>query len=249
MSHNDSRRNFFRLAGLGAGAVLIGHTSLADVEAQGQKTSTLTLPEPDRLAIEQAQEPGFDAGPFSNKRAIGDDIVINAVDVELNSKNVSPINNLTIYADVVRLVGKVSLPGKKVFIHARRVVGGSGAEIDVSGADATGYAAGAPARSGINPGEDGTPGRNGADGSDGGSITIQAEAVVDRMLLTANGGRGSAGENGGNGATGSTGGDGPDRTLEGSQNTYGTNLGGKGGTGGKGGDAGSAGNGGSGGKA
>src|SRR5438067_6289922 len=59
-------------------------------------------------------------------------ILIEALDVELKQEALSP-NDTVIFAYNVRIHGPISIPGKNLRIHARKVVAEDNGVIDVSG--------------------------------------------------------------------------------------------------------------------
>lgn len=173
-------------------------------------------------------------------RTIGPtETVIHCVNWQVDASMFPASTDLTIFADTLTFAGTVSLPGKKVFIHAREIAG-VGA-IDVNGVDQIGFAPGPPSSISVNYGAKGPKGDDGPKGGDAGSITILAGAISGSIAISASGGKGGRGQDGGNGVVGGPGSNGAnDACGNGSQ---------PGGPGGKGGDGGDGGAGGSGGAA
>lgn len=133
---------------------------------------------------------------------------------------VDPNKDLTIFAETLSIQGAISLPGRKVTIHARTIVGNN-ASLNISGTDGNGSNPGDRADDGPNPaarGAAGGPGKNGVEGQPGGNagaLTIVAGTISGNLSILANGGRGGRGRDGGNGGIGALGPDGSDGNSSG----------------------------------
>ncbi|MES2572413.1 MAG: hypothetical protein V4710_20480 [Verrucomicrobiota bacterium] len=181
------------------------------------------------------QNDSFSAGTIlqSNEGAT----VVQAITLELTEELAAPDRDLFIFAYEVRIKGIVRLPGKNLFVHARRIIVSEGAELDVSGKPAVSHtqrAADGPAL--------GAPGSIGAKGNDGGNAgrihLVADEFSGPPLKLSARGGNGATGQEGGHGMAGAAGGNGGKNQAGGKGGAGGN--GGTGGQGGKGGDMGSA---------
>jgi hypothetical protein len=157
----------------------------------------------------------------------------------LNEMSAPQSENLIVFADEIQINGIASMPGKNIFLHARKVSSIAGGLIDTSGDSGKTWAPGYTAPNGSNGGADGYAGSNGGDGQDAGQIQIFAASFDGVLKIRANGGDGGRGQDGGNGQRGGNGANG----TSGYPGTPGApgQDGGNGGAGGKGGNGGAAG--------
>jgi hypothetical protein len=153
--------------------------------------------------------------------------------------------HLTIRAYHVTLTENIVAPGKHVSVLARKLTINAPVTISTAGRHATDWPA--AANDGRTAGANGTAGRHGQSGGDGGAILLACEDLQGMPLtLDTSGGNGGRGEAGGNGAQGANGRDGSaGKFLHGEGHSQGEH----GGDGGKGGGAGAGGSGGNGGNA
>lgn len=165
--------------------------------------------------------------------------VVQAVDFTLSQASAGG-GNLLVLCDVLTIDGAISVPGKMIWLVARRVVARNGATIDTTAL--------APsltvqrAQDGRAPGQPGDNGEKGADGSAAGAITLVCGRCEGPLELRAVGGNGANGQDGGTGAVGPTGPVGLYSTRDRRPADGGRGLvGGAGGMGGPGGNGGAAG--------
>jgi peptidoglycan hydrolase CwlO-like protein len=139
---------------------------------------------------------------FYDAKVSGSRLVINAINVRLPDIAQQSDRDLSVFADTIELEGLLALPGRLVFLHARRIICGPGATIDVSGPNATDYME--HASDGTSKGDYGRDGSKGKRGGHAGGIAIFAGELSGQIKLLANGGRGGRGQSGGNGIKGGT---------------------------------------------
>jgi hypothetical protein len=97
---------------------------------------------------------------------------------ELSRLSVQKINVVEAYT--VKIAGKITLPGGTIFIYARDVMFEPGSQIDLRGKDADKtFPPGSRAQDGQGPGQDG------ANGDDGGKVTLAALCEYTPFLLSA----------------------------------------------------------------
>lgn len=167
----------------------------------------------------------------------GTRLVVTALDLELSDLlRDNPTLDVVVHADVIRVRGRIELPGRSIELVARTVVGTDGASIDVSGKDAAEHLSALRGTDGQFLGGPGQCGAEGAPGGSAGAIAIRAGKVLGSLTLLANGGRGGRGQDGGIGAPGANGTNGGDEQSGGTGGTGG--AAGAGGAGGRGGDSG-----------
>lgn len=176
--------------------------------------------------------------------SLDDRICITGVEVTLQSDILSPLHDLVVRADTLRIDGGLKLPGRRIHLVARILKCTSDAQIDVSGGTGQPDFTDQPsAINGRSPGASGADGQDGGDGQDAGQIKIYAHRIDGQINLRANGGAGGKAQDGGTGAHG----------PQGSNGVHDSNAlwradAGNGGQGGGGGKAGVPGKGGDGGK-
>lgn len=241
----NSRRQFLKSLGLGSVATLTGQLSFSGLApAQGEPQNRLEALPTNAIEGNYKTISNWD---FFSSRLIGDKIIVHAINIENLNKVVSyPGNNdLVVYADTLIIKGKLTMPGRKVFLHAREIKCQENACIDVSGADNTEI---------LNPridgadssetGKHGHDGETGKNGQAGGQVQIFVGHIEGVLKVLAEGGKGGNGNPGGNGQRGAKGSEGadaprnkPGNAQPGGDGARGGNAG-RGGKGGKGGDGG-----------
>lgn len=195
-----SRRTFIKRVSLSTAAAIIS-----------SDLNLLVTNEPNNVHAASAPMTNLPFNPapvddwnFYHRRQTAADVIINAVDLILDSSVPSPTHNLSIYADTVSLTEAISVPGKNLLIHARKVICHDGASIDVTGTIASkNYSPDARTGSdGTDYGANGLKGDDGGPGGNAGNVQIIAETIQGRLTVIANGGKGGRGQGGGNGYPG-----------------------------------------------
>ena len=115
--------------------------------------------------------------------------------------------HIIVWADCIRIEGRIRLPGRKIDIYARVIkpsrAGNHPASLDVS---ATSPApdfdpkAPSPKLKGSPANPDGRPGQPGDTGQDGGNLSIVVDQITAALQLSSNGSKGGNSQRGGDGA-------------------------------------------------
>ena len=115
--------------------------------------------------------------------------------------------HIIVWADCVRIEGRIRLPGRKLDIYARVIqpsrTGNHPASLDVSGPSAApdfDPKAPSPKLKGSPTKPDGRPGEAGGAGQDGGKVSIVVDRVAAAFQIASNGSKGGNSQRGGNGA-------------------------------------------------
>jgi hypothetical protein len=179
----------------------------------------------------------------STRASTETEMVIHGIEVPLDPASIPANKDLLVFGDIVYLSNNLVLPGRRVRIHARKVIFNRFA-FDTSGSNGS-DAQNSRATDGITPAGSGSAGASGGTGGKGGDILILAEEVTGGVKLTANGGDGGRGEPGGFGGLGAQGAAGADNHGNAEASPCGSGQQGqRGGTGGIGGNGGAGGPGG-----
>jgi hypothetical protein len=281
MSNRESRRSFLRKAGISSIVAVSGGSAIAGSSegawaADKPRRRLKVGPRPSPLSEipsavfaeslltrdldlssdldDFAVRPPAPTDPIRTEHA--NVVVYHALELTLSQSEGNSVidtsRSLSIYADTLTISGTVRLPGKGVYIHARRIVCRNNAKIDVSGTQGKDDERQQAETVASNPGESGKKEpKPGGRGGNSGNVIIHAVSIEGPFSIIANGGRGGQGERGQNGAQGRTGPKGkdgnPSNDIRDSGKLFhgekgGTGLpGGDGGPGGIGGDGGSPG--------
>lgn len=249
-----SRRRFFKqlaaggvsIAGAGSlPAVLTSCTDRASFGGDGTTNQGVLGDQVETarrtMVVSHTAIPGSTWNYLCKQEVGADELLYMGISVDLSQRAVVSTRDLVVYGDTVTIAEVLHLPGRRVFIHARRLVVAAGGGVDVSGKD--GDKPSETATGVLNPGEAGPDGASGDDGAGGGSVRILANDIDGTLTVRANGGRGGIGQAGGAGATGGVGPEGAQGNChDGRSNPGGVGQkGGTGGTGGRGGNGGAGG--------
>lgn len=137
------------------------------------------------------------------------------IDVTLTQDILPGTKNLVVRADIVRIPGSISLPGRNLIVLARQIVSGPRTKIVTKALRAAEDFTNSKAPNGARPGDPGQNGRDGGSGRDGGDVTLYAREFLGPLNIDASGGDGGAAESGGSGAPGKNGDDWSDKMVAG----------------------------------
>src|SRR5689334_19643518 len=98
-----SRRQFLRMGGLGAAAGALRGSVGGAVRVEAAQR-----PLPRQAVTFKANRPSQQWN-FYNKQIVGQTLVINCLDADLSQTEISAVNDLSVFADTIRIRGKLQL--------------------------------------------------------------------------------------------------------------------------------------------